>query len=103
MRWVLGKFGLMSLIRYSMHRDKAFEDLILAAELVIDEGEILVLIKNIGNRANDVDIRHSRRSEQRQWEMLIDEVLGILVDAAGGHGVRDVPAESRNGSPVKGS
>src|SRR6266404_3886452 len=73
-----------------VHRGEAPEDFVLGAELVIDAGKVLVLVENVWNRPDDVGIQNIVRSKLRQRQVRVDEVLGVLVDAAGGDDVGDV-------------
>ena len=70
---------------------------------MIDAREVLVLVQNVRHRLNDVHVQDVLRGKLRQRQVRVHEVLRILVDAAGRDNVRDVPCESRNGSPVSGS
>ncbi len=74
----------------------AAEDPVFRGEIVVDPREILVLIQNRRHGSDYVDVQDIFRSELRQRQVGIDEVLRIAINAAGRNDIRD--ASGRVGS-----
>src|SRR5205823_11132806 len=67
----------------AMHGGESAEDPVCDAELMIQAGEILVLIKDVGNGPDDVRVQDVVRGELRKRQIFVYEILGVLIDPAG--------------------
>src|SRR5436190_7395972 len=72
------------------HGGEPAEYLVVRAELVIDAGEILILIQDVGHRSDDIDVEDIFRCELRQRQVCVDEVLGIFINAAWRNPIRNI-------------
>src|ERR1044071_1559344 len=69
----------------------AAEDPIIRTDVVIDANEVLILSQYVRNRPNHVSVQDVLRTELRKGQILINEILGVLVDPVRRDDIADLP------------